>query len=219
MTSSRGTYSAPVQCRGGKPPRRRASHLAEFLPRLYLRFHRALEVGARQQRRAEGLWRPLPSGVGESANQGDVCQHVQGGRGANAVMASSLRASVPSRRERRCLGPAALDGKPSWTGRPARRARDEALGQCLSPEPLRGGSYRLTEGEANIPPLQLNPTSEFVLMGRSVLIIEEYVAPTWPYGNAVNIDKQYAKKCPRSGEQVKSAPSAASRYISHFEAA
>lgn len=56
----------------------------------------------------------------------------------------------PKRCARRsCPGSAAGDGKPSWTRQPAGRATDKSFGQGSSPEPRRGGIYRLPLGATN----------------------------------------------------------------------
>ena len=80
--ADRGNDWLGVANRGGTgPPRRRAFLLTEILPRIHMKYDRATDRGAYQQRQLEIIWRPVNSDAEGVANRHEGDQHVHEGRG------------------------------------------------------------------------------------------------------------------------------------------
>ena len=83
--ADRGDDRFGVGIRGGTgPPRRRAFVLTEIVPRIHMRYDRATDRGAHQQRQLEILWQSANLDVDEVANRHEGDQHMHGGRGDDA---------------------------------------------------------------------------------------------------------------------------------------
>ena len=76
-------FGVAIRGRTG-PPRRRAFLFIDIMPRIHMRYDRATDRGAHQQRQFEILWRSGNSCVGEVVNRHEGDQYVHGGRGEGA---------------------------------------------------------------------------------------------------------------------------------------
>ena len=78
--ADRGDDRFGMAIRGGTGPPRGRAFLTEIMPGIHMRYDRATDRGAHQQRQLKIFWRSVNSGVEEVTNRHEGGQHMHGGR-------------------------------------------------------------------------------------------------------------------------------------------